>query len=101
MIRIVMRPQKAPVVAKEGLYLVEANGVPLCTIRARNAPHAEQKLMFLFGRELPGKNISFNIEDFTNDKRQTKTVEGKEKTDAQQDALGCSGQGSGQSPASK
>jgi hypothetical protein len=36
--------------------------------------------MFLFGRELPGKNISFNIEDFTNDKRKTETVEGEGKT---------------------
>lgn len=85
MIRIVMRPQKAPVVVKEGLYLAEANGVPLCTIRARNAPHAEQKLMFLFARELPGKNISFNLEDFTDDKRKTETVEGKREADVHHD----------------
>lgn len=101
MIRIVMRPQKAPVVAREGLYLAEANGVPLCTVRARNAPHAERKLMFLFGRELPGKSVSFNLEDFTDDKRKTETVESEGEADIRRGTPECSAQDSGRSPASK
>lgn len=75
MIRIVMRPQKAPVVAKEGLYLAEADGQALCTVRARNAPHAERKLMCCLLRELPGKCIDFNLERFLDDQRKTEQSE--------------------------
>lgn len=67
MIRMVMRPQKAPVVKGEGLYLAEANGKPLCLVRARNAPHAERKLMFCFRRELPGRTLDFRLEDYVNE----------------------------------
>lgn len=63
MIRIVMRPRKAPVVNGEGLYLAEANGQPLMSVRARRAEHAERKLMFLLRRETTGKVLDFRLED--------------------------------------
>lgn len=64
MIQIVMRPVKAPVVNYEGLYSACAGGVELLRVRARNARHAEEKLMFCFRRELEGKTLDFDLERF-------------------------------------
>ena len=65
MIQLVMKPEKAPVVNREGLYSVRMNGEHLMHIRARNAPHAERKLAYCFKRELSGKTLDFNLEAFT------------------------------------
>lgn len=65
MIQLVMKPEKAPVVNREGLYSVRMNGEHLFHVRARNAPHAERKLAYCFKRELSGKTLDFNLEAFT------------------------------------
>lgn len=62
MIRIVMKPVKAPVVNREGLYAAVFNGRELFHVRARNAPHAERKFLFLMERETRGKTLDFNLE---------------------------------------
>lgn len=64
MIQIVMKPEKAPVVDREGLYAAFMNGNLLLHVRARNARHAEEKLMFLMERETKGKTLDFNLEQF-------------------------------------
>lgn len=61
-IRIVFKPVKAPVVSREGLYAALFNGRELFRVRARNAPHAERKLLFLMERETKGKTLDFNLE---------------------------------------
>jgi hypothetical protein len=65
MIQLVMKPVRAPIVNREGLYSVRMNGEHLMHIRARNAPHAERKLAYCFRRELSGKTLDFNLEAFT------------------------------------
>lgn len=65
MIQLVMKPVKAPIVKREGLYSVRMNGEHLMHIRALNAPHAERKLAYCFKRELSGKTLDFNLEAFT------------------------------------
>ena len=62
MIQLVMKPERAPVVSHEGLYGVYMNGNPLFRVRARNARHAEKKVMFLMERETSGKVLDFNLE---------------------------------------
>lgn len=62
MIRVVMKPVKAPVVAREGLYAAVFNGEPVLMVRARNAAHAEGKFMYLMKREASGKVLDFNLE---------------------------------------
>lgn len=59
-----MRPRPGPVVAREGMYLADAGGTPLCLVRARNAAHAEAKLMACLAHELPGKTVDFDLERY-------------------------------------
>lgn len=80
MICLVMRPTKEPVVNYEGLYSVDMNGVPLgLKVRAKNAKAAEAKIMFCFNRELNGKTLDFNPDDY------------KEKSNAQTKETPASG----------
>ena len=67
MIQLVMKPEKAPVVNREGLYSVRMNGEHLLHVRARNAPHAERTLAYCFKRELSGKTLDFNLEEMENE----------------------------------
>lgn len=62
MIRIVFKPVKAPVVRREGLYAAVFDGTKLFRVRARNAAHAEAKLMYLMKRETSGKTLDFDLE---------------------------------------
>jgi hypothetical protein len=64
MIQIVMKPEKAPVVNHEGLYGAWMNGHLLFHVRAKNAKHAEEKVMFLMEHETMGKVIDFTLEQF-------------------------------------
>lgn len=64
MIQIVMKPERAPIVKREGLYAAYMNGNLLLHVRARNARHAEEKLMFLMEHETRGKVIDFTLEQF-------------------------------------
>lgn len=67
MIQLVMKPEKVPVVNHEGLYGVWMNGNLLLHVRARNAKHAEEKLMFLLERETRGKTIDFDLDRFADE----------------------------------
>lgn len=64
MIQLVMKPERAPIVKREGLYGAWMNGHLLFRVRARNARHAEEKVMFLMERETRGKVIDFALERF-------------------------------------
>ena len=65
MIQIVMKPDKAPVVNREGLYRAVFNCEELgFRVRARNAREAERKLMIVFRHELSDKLINFKAEDY-------------------------------------
>lgn len=63
-IQLVMKPEKAPVVRHEGLYGMYMNGNLLLHVRARNARHAEEKVMFLMEKETSGKVLDFDLERF-------------------------------------
>lgn len=65
MIQMVMKPDRAPVVNREGLYRVLFSCEDIgFRIRARNAWEAERKLMIAFRHELTGKMIDFRPEDY-------------------------------------
>lgn len=65
MIQMVMKPDKAPVVNREGLYRVLFSCEDIgFRVRARNAREAERKLMIVFRHELTGKMIDFKPEDY-------------------------------------
>ena len=68
MIQIVMKPERAPIVKREGLYAAYMNGNLLLHVRARNAKHAEEKVMFLMEHETKGKVIDFTLEQFRQEK---------------------------------
>lgn len=88
MIQLVMKPEKAPVVNHEGLYGMYMNGNLLLHVRARNARHAEEKVMFLMNREVQGKTLDFNLEQFK-----------QENNDGKQDNGGLVPPGRGEAPA--
>lgn len=80
MIQIVMKPEKAPVVNREGLYAALFNGRDLgLRVRALRASHAEAKLMATFEKSVGDRKengvftIDFDLE---------KWLEGKGKDDA-------------------
>lgn len=65
MIRIVMKPEKAPVVHGESLYRAVFNREDLgLRVRAKNAREAERKIMVVFRHELTYKTINFRPEDY-------------------------------------
>lgn len=75
MIGIVMRPVEAPVVKHERLYQATVGKIGLCLVRARNAPHAERKLMECFKNELVGTTISYDLEKYLEQRKQEKEDE--------------------------
>lgn len=83
MIQIVMKPDKAPVVNREGLYVALFNGRDLgLRVRALRASHAEAKLMETFERSVDDRKdngvftIDFNLEEYL--QRKDKDVEADE-----------------------
>lgn len=71
MIQIVMKPDKAPVVNHEGLYVALFNGRDLgLRVRALRASHAEAKLMETFEKSVNDRKengvftIDFNLEEW-------------------------------------
>lgn len=71
MIQIVMKPDKAPVVNREGLYVALFNGRDVgLRVRALRASHAEAKLMATFERSVEDRKdngvftIDFNLEEY-------------------------------------
>ena len=85
MIQIVMRPVKAPVVNHEGLYDADFNGEKLWKVRARNAKHAEEKLMATFRHNLKGKPpVDFDLEAW-NERLRKEETDDSEKTEERSD----------------
>jgi len=86
MIQIVMKPDKAPVVNHEGLYVALFNGRDIgLRVRALRASHAEAKLM-----ETLEKSVSDRKENgvFTIDFDLEAYLEGKGRTNAEIDESG-------------
>ena len=84
MIQIVMKPDKAPVVNREGLYVALFNGRDVgLRVRALRASHAEAKLMETFERSVDDRKdngvftIDFDLEEWLKRKDQ-KDVEADE-----------------------
>ena len=65
MIRIVFKPERAPIVRGESLYRAVFNCEDLgLRVRARNAREAERKIMVVFRHELTDQTINFRPEDY-------------------------------------
>ena len=75
-----MKPEKAQVVNREGLYRAVFNCEELgFRIRAKNAREAERKLMIVFRHELTDKLVNFKAEDYPSyDKEKSDGKETKE-----------------------
>jgi hypothetical protein len=79
MIQIVMKPDKAPVVNREGLYVVLFNGRDVgLRVRALRASHAEAKLMETLEESVRGKKDPVDGK-FTIDFDLERWLEGKDK----------------------
>lgn len=90
MIQIVMKPEKAPVVNREGLYVALFNGRDLgLRVRALRASHAEEKLMATLEKSVGDRrkeNGVFTI-DFDLEKWKEETADAKvERTEARADS---------------
>lgn len=65
MIQIVFKPEKAPVVRGESLYRAVFNQKDtVFTVRAKNAAHAELKVLEAFKFNLTGKTIDYDVESW-------------------------------------
>lgn len=79
MIQIVMKPEKAPVVNREGLYVALFNGRDVgLRVRALRASHAEAKLMETLEESVRSKKDPVDGK-FTIDFDLEKWLEGKDK----------------------
>ena len=94
MIQIVMKPDKAPVVNREGLYVALFNGRDVgLRVRALRASHAEAKLMETFERSVDDKKengvftIDFNLEEYLQRKDKADECD----NDGEQDGTGAGG----------
>ena len=82
MIQIVMKPDKAPVVNREGLYAALFNGRDVgLRVRALRASHAEAKLMATLEESVRSKKDPVDGK-FTIDFNLERWLEGKGKDDA-------------------
>lgn len=71
MIQIVMKPEKAPVVRGESLYRAVFNQKDtVFKVRAKNAAHAELKVLEAFKFNLAGKTIDYDVESWLQSKRE-------------------------------
>lgn len=79
MIQIVMKPEKAPVVNREGLYVALVNGRDIgLRVRALRASHAEAKLVETLEESVRSKKDPVDGK-FTIDFDLEKWLEGKDK----------------------
>ena len=75
MIQMVMKPDKAPIVRGESLYRVVFNQKDtVFTVRAKNAAHAELKVLEAFKFNLTGKTIDYDVEAWLQSKRENGTL---------------------------
>ena len=71
MIQIVMKPEKAPIVRGESLYRAVFNQKDtVFTVRAKNAAHAELKVLEAFKFNLTGKTIDYDVESWLQSNRE-------------------------------
>ena len=71
MIQIVMKPEKAPRVRGESLYRAVFNQKDtVFRVRAKNAAHAELKVLEAFKFNLAGKTIDYDVESWLQSKRE-------------------------------
>lgn len=69
MIQIVMKPERAGVVRGESLYRAVFNQKDtVFTVRAKNAAHAELKVLEAFKFDLTGKTIDYDVESWLQSK---------------------------------
>ena len=75
MIQIVFKPEKAPIVRGESLYRAVFNQKDMVfTVRAKNAAHAELKVLEAFKFNLTGKTIDYDVESWLQSKRENDTL---------------------------
>lgn len=75
MIQIVFKPEKAPIVRGESLYRAVFNQKDtVFTVRAKNAAHAELKVLEAFKFNLTGKTIDYDVESWLQSKRENDTL---------------------------
>lgn len=75
MIQIVFKPERAPVVRGESLYRAVFNQKDtVFTVRAKNAAHAELKVLEAFKFNLTGKTIDYDVESWLQSKRENDTL---------------------------
>lgn len=66
-----MKPEKAPVVRGESLYRAVFNQKDtVFKVRAKNAAHAELKVLEAFKFNLAGKTIDYDVESWLQSKRE-------------------------------
>ena len=71
MIQIVMKPEKAPIVGGESLYRAVFNQKDtVFKVRAKNAAHAELKVLEAFKFNLTGKTIDYDVESWLQSERE-------------------------------
>ena len=71
MIQIVFKPEKATIVRGESLYRAVFNQKDtVFTVRAKNAAHAELKVLEMFKFNLTGKTINYDVESWLQSKRE-------------------------------
>ena len=75
MIQIVFKPERAPVVRGESLYRAVFNQKDtVFKVRAKNAAHAELKVLEAFKFNLTGKTIDYDVESWLQSKRENDTL---------------------------
>lgn len=75
MIQIVFKPEKAPIVRGESLYRAVFNQKDaVFTVRAKNAAHAELKVLEAFKFNLTGKTIDYDVESWLQSKGKDSSV---------------------------
>ena len=93
MIQIVMKPEKAPVVNREGLYAALVNGRDIgLRVRALRASHAEAKLVETLEESVRSKKDPVDGK-FTIDFDLEKWLEGKDKENVGDQGSGVAPEG--------
>lgn len=91
MIQIVMKPDKAPVVNREGLYVALFNGADIgMKVRALRASHAEEKVMEMFRHSIEKVGgvllVDYNLEQWRKSKNGSDTGTHEELREAAEPA---------------
>ena len=75
MIQIVFKPERAPEVRGESLYRAVFNQKDtVFTVRAKNAAHAELKVLEALKFNLSGKTIDYDVESWLRSRQETDII---------------------------